>query len=164
MSLKQLSEKNIEKMAMVDICEKILEEAKKPLNFREAFDRVVEVKGWTEAERSGKIAQFYTDLNIDGRFLTVGANEWGLKRWYPLDKIDEENAIRMNRQKDDEDDEDDEDEELFEDEDVEEADEELEEEEMNGLMDDEDDEDDDAKVLAEGFGIEEVDYEEEEEL
>lgn len=152
MSVKELSKTEVEKMAMVDICEKILGEAKQPLNFREAFSQVADVKGWNETERSEKIAQFYTDLNLDGRFLTVGSNEWGLKRWYPLDKVDEESAIRVNRQKE---------EELLEDEEeLEDVDQEV---ELNGL-DDEDDEDDDAKVLKDGFGIEEVDYEDDIEL
>ncbi|UOQ87098.1 DNA-directed RNA polymerase subunit delta [Gracilibacillus salinarum] len=90
MSLQDLTKERAEDMAMIDIATLILEEENKALNFREIFDRVAKIKGLTEAQMDMSISQFYTDLNIDGRFMTKGSNLWGLKRWYPVEEIDED--------------------------------------------------------------------------
>lgn len=90
MSVKDLTKERIDEMAMIDIATLILEEENKAMNFREIFDRVAELKELSEAEKDTGIAQFYTDLNIDGRFMTKGSNLWGLKKWYPVEEIDED--------------------------------------------------------------------------
>ncbi|MGN8646426.1 DNA-directed RNA polymerase subunit delta [Gracilibacillus sp. HCP3S3_G5_1] len=90
MSVKDLTKERIDEMAMIDIATLILEEENKAMNFREIFDRVAELKELSESEKDTGIAQFYTDLNIDGRFMTKGSNLWGLKKWYPVEEIDED--------------------------------------------------------------------------
>src|SRR5699024_1900670 len=44
-----------------------------------------------------KLAQFYTDLNIDGRFTALGSNNWGLKRWYPKSQTSEKNITEEKK-------------------------------------------------------------------
>lgn len=90
MSVKELTAEEIENLSMIQLAIKILEEEKKALDFQELFQRIADLKGLSEQERENKIAQFYTDLNIDGRFTTLGSNIWGLKRWYPVEQADEE--------------------------------------------------------------------------
>lgn len=89
-SVKELTAEEIENLSMIQLAIKILEEEKKALDFQELFQRIADLKGLSEQERENKIAQFYTDLNIDGRFTTLGSNIWGLKRWYPVEQADEE--------------------------------------------------------------------------
>src|SRR5690625_5258253 len=75
---------------MVDLANLIFDEEQRPMSFKEAFDQIAALKNWDENEKQRKIAQFYTDLNIDGRFVTNGSNSWGLKRWYRTDQIKED--------------------------------------------------------------------------
>ncbi|HLR16009.1 MAG TPA: DNA-directed RNA polymerase subunit delta [Bacillota bacterium] len=90
MSVKELSHEEIEKMSMVDVANLILVEEKQPLSFLDTFNKVAALKEWDNDVKKSKVAQFYTDLNMDGRFITNGSNTWGLKRWYKLDEISEE--------------------------------------------------------------------------
>lgn len=89
-SVKEISREEVEKMSMVDVANVVLLEEKQPLSFLETFNKVAAIKEWEDDVKKTKIAQFYTDLNMDGRFITNGSNTWGLKRWYKLDEISEE--------------------------------------------------------------------------
>ncbi|MFS0673187.1 DNA-directed RNA polymerase subunit delta [Ornithinibacillus sp. 179-J 7C1 HS] len=90
MSLDNLSREEITKMSMLELAKEILMEETKALDFKDIFNKIAELKGFTESQKEDMLAQFYTDLNVDGRFITLGANMWGLKRWYPFEQIDED--------------------------------------------------------------------------
>lgn len=76
--------------SMIEIATDLLKEEKKAMHYRDLFDQVAKIKQLTKKQQDGVIAQFYTDLNLDGRFLTLGQGLWGLKVWYPVEQIDEE--------------------------------------------------------------------------
>ncbi|MFD1036883.1 DNA-directed RNA polymerase subunit delta [Virgibacillus byunsanensis] len=101
MSLKKYSHEEIEKMSMLELANLILLDGKKAQNFRDVFEKIAKMKGFTNEENKERIAQFYTDLNLDGRFMTIGSNMWGLKRWYPVEQADEEvtNAPKKKKKK-----------------------------------------------------------------
>lgn len=84
---------------MIEIATLILEEENKALDFREIFDRIADLKGLSESEKDTWITQYYTDLNIDGRFMTKGSNLWGLKKWYPVEEIDEDITVVPKKKK-----------------------------------------------------------------
>ena len=184
MSLKDYSPEQIENMSMLELASIILKEEKKALHFKEIFDRVAEVKGFSESEKEEKIAQFYTDLNVDGRFTTLGSNIWGLKRWYPIEQADEEvhtpkkkkkKATKKKRKEEELEEEEDFEEEddlleeedldeVYDEEDLEEDDEEIdEEEEIDPDLDEFDEFDEDEEEIDEEFDDEELDEEEDEE-
>ncbi len=110
-SLLNLEPEHIKEMAMVDLAYRFLTETKKPYTFNELFRELSQLKGLTEEEMKGLIAQIYTEINLDGRFLCLGDNQWGLKRWYLVEAQEEtaEGALRRNKYLDDDDDFDDED-------------------------------------------------------
>src|SRR5699024_6269853 len=54
------------------------------------FKEISTLKRLTKAEEKARIAKLYTDINLDGRFHSLGNNEWGLKKWYTLDQTKEE--------------------------------------------------------------------------
>ncbi|MDX8045033.1 DNA-directed RNA polymerase subunit delta [Gracilibacillus sp. S3-1-1] len=99
MSVKDLTKDQINEMAMIDIATLILEEENKAMDFRDIFDKVAALKGFSEQEKDENIQQFYTDLNINGHFMTKGSNIWGLKKWYPVEEIDEDITTAPKKKK-----------------------------------------------------------------
>ncbi|GIN63091.1 hypothetical protein J27TS8_30840 [Robertmurraya siralis] len=90
MSLKQFSKEQLQEMSLIEMAYELLNSQKQPASFKEIMDEITATLGLTEEEVRAKIAQFYTDLNIDGRFLSLGENRWGLRVWYPVDQSEEE--------------------------------------------------------------------------
>ncbi|SFF75837.1 DNA-directed RNA polymerase subunit delta [Halobacillus alkaliphilus] len=99
MSVKELSKDQINETSMIELATIILEEEREAIDFNEIFHRIAKLKGFTEAEKEQYIAQFYTDMNIDGGFMTIGTNRWGLKKWYPVEQMEEEIANLPQKRK-----------------------------------------------------------------
>lgn len=76
-------------MPLVELAYEILKAKGEPLYFRELMREVQALRGMSEEEAMEVIARLYTEINIDGRFVCIGQNVWGLKRWYPVDKVAE---------------------------------------------------------------------------
>lgn len=101
MTLQKYTDEQLEKMSMIELANLILGEQKKDLNFKELFNKVAELKSFTDAQKGDLLSRFYTDLNVDGRFTTLGANVWGLKRWYPVTQTSEK-SLTESRKRDQE--------------------------------------------------------------
>ncbi|WP_347548378.1 DNA-directed RNA polymerase subunit delta [Pseudalkalibacillus hwajinpoensis] len=153
-SLKQLSADDIQETSMIDIMFYILQDQKKPVSFYTLMDQIGKMKGYNSAELQERLAEVYTNLNTDGRFVTLGDNQWGLKGWYPVEQSQEELAttIKPKKRKKSED-------ELGFDED---AEDDLEDLEVDDLDDfDDDDFDDDTEDLDDDDDIDDDDDEDE---
>lgn len=94
-SLKNYSPKQLEDMSLIELAKLVLSEEKEPLKFKELFNKVSELKQFTDEEKDNKLSQFYTDLNVDGNFQVNGSNTWGLKSWY---KVQQENEPKTKVQ------------------------------------------------------------------
>ena len=90
MSLNQYSKEQLQEMSFIEITYDLLVESKQAKPFNEIMDEIISVLNLSEKEVKSRIAQFYTDMNIDGRFLALGDNRWGLRVWYPVDHVEEE--------------------------------------------------------------------------
>ncbi|MCA0971049.1 DNA-directed RNA polymerase subunit delta [Halobacillus litoralis] len=99
MSLKELSKEQIEESSMIELATIIMEEEREAIDFNEIFNRIASLKNFTEKQKEENIAQFYTDMNIDGRFMTIGTNRWGLRSWYPVEQMEEEIANLPQKRK-----------------------------------------------------------------
>ncbi|MDR4447952.1 DNA-directed RNA polymerase subunit delta, partial [Bacillus anthracis] len=75
MDFKQYSPEELKECSMIEVVHSVLGDKRQATTFNELVQ---------------EIAQFYTDLNIDGRFINLGENRWGLRSWYPYEQIDEE--------------------------------------------------------------------------
>lgn len=90
MSVDKYTKEELKEMALIDVAYEIMNGGKTPYAFNELMNEVAKLVELTEEEVNEKIAQFYTDVNIDGRFLSLGDNRWGLRLWYPVDKSEED--------------------------------------------------------------------------
>lgn len=144
----------LQEESLIDLGFAILEDKKNALTLTDLFDEIQKLNGFTDEEMAARKPQFYTDMNIDGRFLAIAENQWGLREWYPVEQIEEETAptvkVRKKKAK------------TVEDDDLEDLDEDeiIFEEEFDEFIEDEEDEEEEVVVDFE----EEIDEEIEEDL
>ncbi|MBT9252444.1 MAG: DNA-directed RNA polymerase subunit delta [Brockia lithotrophica] len=83
-------EEYIHETPMVELAYRLLTNLAQhePMPFEEIAARVLAQKGYAPDDVA-RMAQLYTSLNVDGRFVHVGGGQWGLKDWYPFDKYEE---------------------------------------------------------------------------
>ncbi|WP_242318742.1 DNA-directed RNA polymerase subunit delta [Bacillus cereus group sp. BfR-BA-01349] len=90
MDFKQYSPEELKECSMIEVVHSVLGDKKQATTYNELVQEIAQVLGLSQEQVNAKIAQFYTDLNIDGRFINLGENRWGLRSWYPYEQIDEE--------------------------------------------------------------------------
>lgn len=90
MKLTRLDGINKNELSMIEVAHEIFEETGEVLDFNDLLAKVQDYIGLSETELEEKMTRFYTNLNIDGSFISLGENRWGLRSWYPIDSIDEE--------------------------------------------------------------------------
>ena len=89
MALTQLGNHPKEELALVEIASEILAEHKNVMPFSSLVQEIQDFLAVDAETFQSRLSQFYTDLNTDGSFISLGNNEWGLRAWYPVDAIDE---------------------------------------------------------------------------
>lgn len=96
MTKEQLSEESL-----IDLAYAILEEKTSPLVFADLLKEIQQLNGFTDEQLQSRLVQFYTDMNIDGRFLLNHENGWGLRIWYKIETIEEETAptVKVRKKK-----------------------------------------------------------------
>ena len=80
---------------MVEVAHAILEAKNEVLDFNQLLVEIQEYMELSDEALESRMARFYTDLNIDGSFISLGDNRWAVRAWYPIDSIDEEIATSM---------------------------------------------------------------------
>ena len=73
--------------SMVDVAYELMSKKKKAVNFYKLWQEVSEVKGFDEEEKNEKESLFYTNITLDGRFITVGENNWDLRSRHKFDEV-----------------------------------------------------------------------------
>ncbi|WP_082232642.1 DNA-directed RNA polymerase subunit delta [Halobacillus massiliensis] len=99
MTIKEMNHEQIQEISMINLATAILDEKREAMDFNEIFEQIAALKGFTAAQKETNISQFYTDLNVDGGFMTIGTNRWGLKSWYPVEQLEEEIASLPQKRK-----------------------------------------------------------------
>ena len=156
---------------MIEVVHSVLGDKRQATTFNELVQEIAQVLGLSQEQVNAKLAQFYTDLNIDGRFINLGENRWGLRSWYPYEQIDEEILPQPKPKKKRKVEEDGFDDYMEDEDDFDDADGNVEEEEevedLDKVLEEEDGDDDDLDDLDEDdeddFAEEELEYDETEE-
>lgn len=74
-------------MSMVDVAFELMSKKKKAMNFYKLWQEVSEVKGFSEEEAEEKESLFYTNITLDGRFITTGENNWDLRSRHKFNEV-----------------------------------------------------------------------------
>ena len=99
LSLNQYSMDELKETSWIEIAFELLQEKKQAVSFEELVTDVLKLLKLDKNEVSEKMLQFYTDLNLDGRFLGIGDNRWGLRVWYPVDQAEEDTVTPIKPRK-----------------------------------------------------------------
>lgn len=67
------------KKSKLDIAFSLLSKKKKPTPFLKLWEEISQIEALTPSQQEDQIAQFYSDLSIDSRFVNMGENKWDLK-------------------------------------------------------------------------------------
>lgn len=90
MNFQEMTQEEIQEISMVEIAFEVMKEKREPFDYYDLVEEVAAIKGMSKEEVEARIANLYTDMNIDGRFHSLGDNRWGLKSWYALEQAEEE--------------------------------------------------------------------------
>ena len=60
---------------------------KDSVNFKDIWAYVVKEAELSEEQANAKVGQFFTNMMLDGRFITLGENEWDLRERHVFDKV-----------------------------------------------------------------------------
>ena len=84
--MKNLNKDVLENMSYKDITNLLLEDTKGGLNTLELFTKIVELLGLPKSAIDNKIADYYTSLTTDKRFVLIDG-KWDLRSRHPSDKV-----------------------------------------------------------------------------
>nr|WP_232778234.1 DNA-directed RNA polymerase subunit delta [Lactobacillus crispatus] len=85
---------------MIEVARAILEDNGKRMAFADIVNAVQKYLNKSDEEIRERLPQFYTNMNTDGEFISMGENVWALRSWFPYESVDEE----VNHPEDEEDD------------------------------------------------------------
>lgn len=110
MDLKKMTKDELELLSNKDITNLILEETKKSMNTADLFKRIIELLELPASTFENKIADYYTSLATDKRFVLLEDGTWDLRSRHTSDKVikvtDEEDDEEESEIKEDDDDDD----------------------------------------------------------
>ena len=99
LNFREMTQEQLREESLIDLAYAILEDRKSAINFNELLAEIKSYNGMSDAELKERLVQFYTDLNVEGRFLLNQENGWGLREWYKVETIEEETAPTVKTRK-----------------------------------------------------------------
>lgn len=99
LNIREMTQEQLSEESLIDLAYAILEERKSPIAFNDLLKEIQSLNGLSNEEIQSRLVQFYTDMNIEGRFLLNHENTWGLREWYKVETIEEETAPTVKARK-----------------------------------------------------------------
>ena len=75
------------KKAMIDVAYDLMKTKKKAILFIKIWEEVCQVMAFTKEQEEDNIAQFYSDLSLDERFVNIGSNQWDLRERHTFKEV-----------------------------------------------------------------------------
>ncbi len=73
--------------SMVDIAYDLLCKKKKEAVFLKLWEEVSQIRGLSQSQADDLIAQFYTDISMDDRFVHLSDNKWDLRSRHKFEDV-----------------------------------------------------------------------------
>ncbi len=73
--------------SLLDLAYDYVSQSKGQVSFKDLWAYVVEKAGLDEETAAKRVSSFYTNLMLDGRFVTLGENQWDLRSRHTFDKV-----------------------------------------------------------------------------
>ncbi|MBS7344653.1 MAG: DNA-directed RNA polymerase subunit delta [Caryophanon sp.] len=99
MNFREMTTEQLAEESLIDLTYAILDDKKSTITFDELLKSLQQLNGASDEYMQEQLLQFYTDMNIDGRFLLNQENQWGLREWYKVEQIEEETAPTVKTRK-----------------------------------------------------------------
>ena len=90
MGLADFKDVDRNELSMIEVAHAILEDRGERMAFADIVNEMQKYLNKSDEEIRQRLPQFYTDINTDGRFISMGENVWALRTWFKLEAVDEE--------------------------------------------------------------------------
>lgn len=98
-NFREMTTEQLAEESLIDLTYAILDDKKSTITFDDLLKSLQQLNGASDEYIQEQFLQFYTDLNIDGRFLLNQEGQWGLREWYKVEQIEEETAPTVKTRK-----------------------------------------------------------------
>lgn len=99
LNFREMTKEQLAEESLINLTHAILKEKRTSIPLNDLLTTLKELTGLKDAEIKKRLVQFYTDLNVDGRFLYNQENGWGLREWFKVEQIEEETAPSVKTHK-----------------------------------------------------------------
>ncbi|MER2038953.1 MAG: DNA-directed RNA polymerase subunit delta [Solibacillus sp.] len=99
LNFRGMTDEQLAEESLIDLAYAILEDKKQAMPLNDLLKEIQKLNGISDEDLKSRLVQFYTDLNVEGRFLLNHENGWGLREWYKVETIEEETAPTIKSRK-----------------------------------------------------------------
>lgn len=99
LNFREMTKEQLAEESLINLAYAILTEKRASVSFNDLLTIIKELVGYSDEEIKSRLLQFYTDMNIDGRFLFNQETGWGLREWFKVEQIEEETAPSVKTHK-----------------------------------------------------------------
>ena len=99
LNFRGMTDEQLAEESLIDLAYAILEDKKQAMPLNDLLKEIQKLNGISDEDLKSRLVQFYTDLNVEGRFLLNHENGWGLREWYKIETIEEETAPTIKSRK-----------------------------------------------------------------